>query len=67
MKKKFFLKGSWQNEFEEVTREQYIKAERAAGFHPDMQQDNPNYMTSLATNEFKRYGVSGKTENIKSS
>lgn len=31
---RYFLKGSWQEDWDEVMRERFIAAERAAGFRP---------------------------------
>ena len=31
---KYYLKSAWQDHWEEVTQEQFIQAERAAGFYP---------------------------------
>jgi len=34
MKKLYFLKADWQEEWTEISEEQFIKAEHAAGFWP---------------------------------
>lgn len=38
--KKYFLKAEWQDEGTEVTKEQYMTAERNAGFHSKF-EDKP--------------------------
>ena len=53
---KYFLKGSWEKEYKEVSKEEYIEAERAAGFRSKF-GDN-----AIATAGFHGHGVSGKTE-----
>lgn len=56
---KYFLKAEWQPDKQEVTKEQWIKAERAAGFRPKLSSDHPEYMTTCATGGFHSGGVSG--------
>lgn len=34
MNARYFLRGSWSQEWSEVTKEEYVKAERGAGFRP---------------------------------
>ena len=53
---KYFLKAAWQEDYDEVTREQFIAAERAAGFRPRGGGDG------LATAGFSADNVSGKIE-----
>jgi len=53
---KYFLKADWQEEYTEVTREQFIAAERAAGFRPKGGGDE------LATGGFSAGNISGKIE-----
>ena len=50
-KTKFFLSHPQLGE-KQVTKEEYIKAERAAGFRPKMSSDDPRYMTTIATAGF---------------
>lgn len=57
---KYFLKADWQTEYQEVTKEQWIKAERAAGFRPKLSSDDPDYMKTCATGGFSGSGVNGK-------
>jgi len=54
---KYYLKGDWEEEYTEVTKEQFIAAERNAGFHSKSGPD------SLATAGFSGDGFSGKIEN----
>lgn len=64
MSERYFLKADWQTEWQEVTKEKFIKAERAAGFSPKgVRITDPEYWTTLATAGFGGYGVSGKVEN----
>lgn len=52
----------------EVTREEWVKAERQAGFRPPCLSDNPRYWTEPATGGFySNAGVSGRIEYISSS
>lgn len=50
--------GDWKA----VTREEWIKAERNAGFRPKMSSDHPDYMTTYATAGFGSTlsGIKGK-------
>lgn len=44
-----------------VSKEDWIKAERAAGFRPSLSSDHPSYMTTCATGGFSNsLGVSGQ-------
>lgn len=54
---KYFLKGNWEKKYTEVTKEQYIAAERNAGFY----SDEP-FASETATAAFDDNGVSGKVE-----
>ncbi|WP_327210008.1 hypothetical protein [Rhizobium leguminosarum] len=36
----------------QVTKEDWIRAERASGFHPKMSSTDPRYMTTCATASF---------------
>ncbi len=56
----YFLKADWQDEWEEVTKEQFCKAERAAGFRPKLPGDHPDYMTTPATGGFGGTSISGR-------
>lgn len=51
---KYFLKGSWEKEYTEVTKEQYIEAEEGAGFFP-----KPG-CGDVATDSFSGHGIRGK-------
>lgn len=51
---KYFLKADWQQDYQEVTEEQFITAERAAGFYSKFGEK------ALATAGFNGNGVSGK-------
>ena len=53
---KYFLKADWQKDYQEVTKEQFIAAERAAGFRSKL---GPK---AVATGGFGGNGVSGKVE-----
>jgi hypothetical protein len=44
----------------DVTKEEWIKAERAAGFRPKLDQDDPRYMQTCATSSFSGGGMSGR-------
>ena len=46
--------GNGQPDKREVTREDFIAAERAAGFRPKLSSSHPNYMTTLATGGFSQ-------------
>lgn len=52
---KYFLKGEWESEYTEVSKEQYIRAERQAGFYPSIPGE-------IATSAFSGNGVSGCVE-----
>ena len=54
---KYYLKADFQKEYQEVTKEEFIQAERAAGF-------NPKYGDGLATGGFSGNGVSGSIKYI---
>ena len=49
---KYFLKADWQDEYQEVSKEKFIQAERAAGFRPKSGD-------GCATGGFSGGGVSG--------
>lgn len=46
-----------------VTKEEWIKAERRAGFRPKLSSDDPRYMTTCATGGFGDGSISGTTTN----
>jgi hypothetical protein len=49
------------SEWQKVSREDWIKAERRAGFRPKLWSGDPNYMTTYATGGFSDSGgISGK-------
>lgn len=54
---KYYLKSDWQEDYAEVTKEQFIKAERAAGFYPKCSSTD-----KCATGGFSSGSVSGKVE-----
>lgn len=54
-----FLKASFLKKWEEVPKEVWIAAERAAGFRPKMASDDPRYMTTYATAGFGTELISG--------
>jgi len=58
MADKYFLKANWQDDWQEVTKEMWIKAERAAGFRPKCASDDPGYMTTCATASFSNNTIS---------
>ena len=44
----------------EVSKEEFCRAERAAGFRPKISSDDPRYMTTCATGGFSSSGgISG--------
>ena len=60
MTEKYFLKADYQKNWQEVTKEEWIQAERSAGFRPKCASTDPEYMTTCATSGFGGNGVSGK-------
>lgn len=50
---KYFLKGDWEKEYTEVIKEQYIQAEKSAGFCSKVEGER-------ATDAFSGHGVSGE-------
>lgn len=58
MADKYYLKADWQKDWTEVTQEEFIKAERAAGFHPKWG------CGPVATAGFTSGMVSGKVEYV---
>lgn len=53
--KTYWLKADWQDEYQEVTKEKWIKAERQAGFAPKC-----GSLVICATGGFTGNGISGK-------
>ena len=60
------LKADWQGDWQTVTKEQWIKAERCAGFRPKCASDHPAYMTQPATGGFSGGGVQGRIHRARS-
>lgn len=56
---KYFLEYAGEEE-QEVTREEWILAERGAGFYPKMDSEHPDYYKVTATNGFSTSGIWGK-------
>lgn len=46
----------------EVSKEEFIRAERNAGFRPKLCFDHPDYMTTFATAGFQGNGIYGRME-----
>lgn len=55
---KYYLTHS-QLGTKQVTKAEWIKAERAAGFRPKCSSDHPSYWTQCATGGFSGNGISG--------
>jgi len=62
MMDRYFLKADHQTDWDEVSKEDWIKAERQAGFRPNLPSDHPQYMNTCATLSFCGGPVSGKIE-----
>lgn len=62
---KYYLKASFQPEWVEVTKEEFIRAERRAGFRPKCASSDPKYMSTCATGGFSSGEVSGRVEYIR--
>jgi hypothetical protein len=63
MPAKYFLKAYFQPDWVEVSKADWIKAERAAGFRPKLSSDDPRYMAVCATGGFgSSAGISGKVD-----
>tara|TARA_R110000823_G_scaffold101636_10_gene218347 strand:+ start:1669 stop:1890 length:222 start_codon:yes stop_codon:yes gene_type:complete len=58
----YFLKGPHQLEWTEVTKEEWVKAERTAGFYPKLPRDDSRFMTTCATGGFSGANIRGKIE-----
>ena len=65
MAERYLLKSEFQAEWQEVTKEDWIKAERAAGFRPKCASTDPKYMTTPATGGWFGAGVSGRIEHTR--
>jgi hypothetical protein len=59
---KYYLSHAQLGE-KEVTKEEFIAAERAAGFRPKLSSNHPDYMKVCATGGFGIGGISGRIEN----
>ena len=59
---RYYLRADHQTDYDEVTKEEYIRAERNAGFKPKFAFDDSKYNTVIATAGFYGGGVSGKVE-----
>lgn len=62
MAKRYYLKAPWRDGWDEVSVEEYCRAERDAGFRPRMPSDHPEYMRTPATGGFGGSGTRGKVE-----
>jgi len=61
MSDRYYLKGTWEDEWTEVTKEKWILVERLAGFHPKgIRSDSPDYMQACVTRCFSSGSVVGK-------
>lgn len=67
MTNRHMLKADWQTVWSEVSKEEWIRAERMAGFRPKLWSGDPAYMTTYATGGFSGGGVSGKIDYVDSS
>jgi len=54
---KYYLRGCWEKDCKEVSKEQYIQAERAAGFYPKSGGKN-----DIATAGFSNGTITGRVE-----
>jgi len=61
---RFYLKAPWSDEWTEVTKKEWVKAERREGFSPrGIRADDPRYLTTCATAGFTGLsGISGRVE-----
>jgi len=57
--KKYFLETIGLNNKVEVTKEEWIRAERSAGFRPKMASNEVGYMSTCATGGFSNNFISG--------
>lgn len=60
---KYFLKADFNKDWTEVSKLEWIKAERQAGFRPKLSSDHPAYMETCATGGFGGAGIQGKIRN----
>lgn len=58
----FYLRNNNDPFWRQVSRDEWIRAERAAGFHPKCASSDPAYMTTQATGGFSGKGVEGMVE-----
>jgi hypothetical protein len=58
---KYFIKLG-DGEFREVTKREWISAERSAGFVPKLSSLDPKYMDTCATASFSGNGIHGRIE-----
>lgn len=58
---RYFVRRDDESE-KEVTKEEFCKAERAAGFRPKLSYDHPDYMTTCATGGFSGNNINGRIE-----
>lgn len=56
----YYLKTVAETNWREVTRKEWIEAERGAGFRPKLPSTDPRYMTTCATGGFSGNGIQGK-------
>ncbi len=61
MSERYFLSHKLLGE-KEVTKEEWIKAERSAGFYPKCASSDPGFWTTCATGGFTGGGISGRVE-----
>lgn len=58
MSERYYLKADFMDEEKEVTKQEYINAEQAAGFHSKFG------LNAVATGSFGGGGISGRTEYV---
>ena len=59
-KPRYFLKTGPQEDFQEVSVEDFCRAERAAGFRPKLSSLDPRYWVTPATGGFSGSGTKGE-------
>lgn len=64
MAERYLLKADWQNDWADVSRKDWIHAERRAGFRPKMSSDDPRYMDVCATGGFSNGSTNGRIEHV---
>jgi hypothetical protein len=58
---RYELSGTWIGaEWREVSKKEWIQAERSAGFRPKMSSDHPDYMNTCATGGFSNGSIRGR-------